>query len=69
MIEKNLLAVGDPDEIIRVAKLYAEAGLTDFLMLMNFGGLPHEAVQRSMRLIAKNVLPVFAASTTTASSI
>ena len=60
LIEKKLIAVGDPDEIIRVARLYEDAGLTDFLMLMNFGGLPDDAVQDSMRLIAKNVLPSFA---------
>lgn len=57
LIEKNLIAVGDPEEIARVARLYEAAGLDDFLMIMNFGGLPHQAVKNSMRLIATHVLP------------
>lgn len=57
LIEKNLLAVGDPQEILRVARLYENAGLTDFLMLMNFGGLPHEHVEQSIRLVAEEVIP------------
>ena len=57
LIEKNLLAIGDPAEILRVARLYERAGLTDFLMLMNFGGMPHEQVLESMRLIATEVIP------------
>ncbi len=59
LLEKNLIAVGDPHEIVRVARLYENAGLTDVLMIMNFGGLPHEKVQESMKLIAKEVLPEF----------
>lgn len=62
LIEKDVLAVGDPDEIIRVANIYKDAGLTDFLMIMNFGGLPHEAVKKSMQLISKEVLSHFSGS-------
>lgn len=60
LIEKNLVAFGDPGEIITVAKQYEQAGLTDFLLITNFGGLPHKKVLASMELIAKHVLPVFA---------
>lgn len=66
LIEKNLLAIGDPKEIIRVGRLYEQAGLTDFLMIMNFGGLPHDSVLESMRLIASEVLPAFAESKSSA---
>ncbi len=59
LVEKDVLAVGDPEEIIRIAKLYESAGLTDFLMIMNFGGMPHNAVLKSMRLVAKEVMPHF----------
>ena len=57
LIDKNLIAVGDPEEVLRVARLYEKAGLTDFLMLMNFGGLPHEQVKESIRLIGAEVIP------------
>lgn len=64
LVEKNLLAVGDTNEIIRVARLYEECGLTDFLMIMNFGGLPHAAVLQSIQLVAEKVLPEFAGHST-----
>jgi alkanesulfonate monooxygenase SsuD/methylene tetrahydromethanopterin reductase-like flavin-dependent oxidoreductase (luciferase family) len=57
LIEKNLIACGDPSEIIRVARLYEEAGLTDFLAITNFGGMPHARVQNSMRLLGEHVVP------------
>lgn len=60
LIDKDVLAVGDPQEIIRIASLYEKAGLSDFLMIMNFGGMPHEAVLNSIKLIAKEVIPHFA---------
>ena len=60
LVEKTLVAFGDPAEIVRVARAYEAAGLTHFLAIANFGGLPHSAVLRSMELMARHVLPVFA---------
>ena len=57
LVEKDLIAYGSPDEIARVAQRYADAGLTHFLAISNFGGLPHERVLRSMELIATHVMP------------
>jgi len=59
LIEKDLIAAGDPDEISRVASLYANAGMTDFLAITNFGAMPHEKVLKSMELMASHVLPKF----------
>jgi alkanesulfonate monooxygenase SsuD/methylene tetrahydromethanopterin reductase-like flavin-dependent oxidoreductase (luciferase family) len=59
LVEKDLIAFGSPDDITRVAERYAEAGLTHFLAISNFGGLPHDRVLRSMELIAKHVVPRF----------
>ena len=55
-----MVAFGDPDEIVRVARLYEEAGFTNLLAISNFGGLPHKRVLRSMELLARHVLPRFA---------
>jgi alkanesulfonate monooxygenase SsuD/methylene tetrahydromethanopterin reductase-like flavin-dependent oxidoreductase (luciferase family) len=60
LVEENVVAFGDPDEITRVARLYERAGFTHFLAIPNFGGLPHRQVLRSLELIAKHVLPRFA---------
>lgn len=57
LIERDLIAAGDADEIVRVALRYKDAGLTDFLAITNFGGLEHEAVLESMERLAKRVMP------------
>lgn len=59
LIDKNLLAIGDPAEVIRVGKLYEAAGMTHFLVLNNFGGMEHRRVLRSMERIARQVMPAF----------
>jgi alkanesulfonate monooxygenase SsuD/methylene tetrahydromethanopterin reductase-like flavin-dependent oxidoreductase (luciferase family) len=59
LVEKDLLAFGSPEDVIRVARRYREAGLTHFLAIPNFGGLEHKKVLRSMELLAKHVFPVF----------
>ncbi len=56
LIDKDLVAFGDPEEVLRVAGHYQDAGLTNFLAINNFGGLPHKKVLQSMELIAKGVL-------------
>ena len=57
LVEQNVVALGDPGEIIRVARLYEHAGLTRLLAITNFGGLEHKKVLRSMELLARHVLP------------
>ena len=59
LVEKSLIAFGSPEDVIRVARRYEQAGLTDFLAITNFGGLEHARVLRSMELLAKHVLPAF----------
>jgi alkanesulfonate monooxygenase SsuD/methylene tetrahydromethanopterin reductase-like flavin-dependent oxidoreductase (luciferase family) len=59
LVEQNVVAFGDPEEITRVARLYERAGFTDFLAIANFGGLPHKRVLRSLEMMAKHVLPRF----------
>jgi alkanesulfonate monooxygenase SsuD/methylene tetrahydromethanopterin reductase-like flavin-dependent oxidoreductase (luciferase family) len=57
LVGGDLVAIGDPDEVTRVARRYAAAGFTDFLAIINFGGLPHRQVLASMELLARHVLP------------
>jgi len=57
LLEQDVVAIGDPDEILRVARCYEAAGFTHFLAIANFGGLPHKRVLRSMELMARHVLP------------
>lgn len=59
LVDRQLIAFGSPDDVIRVARAYEQAGLTDFLAITNFGGLEHAKVLRSMELMARHVLPAF----------
>ncbi len=59
LVEQDVVAFGDPDEIVRVARRYEAAGFTDFLAIASFGGLPHAQALRSLELMARHVLPVF----------
>jgi natural product biosynthesis luciferase-like monooxygenase protein len=59
LVDKHLIAFGSPEDVIRVARLYEQAGLTDFLAITNFGGLDHTKVLRSMELMARHVFPAF----------
>ena len=61
LVEKDLVAFGGPEDVVRVARRYEAAGYTDFLAIMNFGGLAHARVLQSMELMARHVLPAFPA--------
>lgn len=57
LVEQDVVAIGDPDEILRVARRYEAAGFTHLLAITNFGGIPHKRALRSMELMARHVLP------------
>lgn len=52
LVEKDLVAFGDPEEIARVMGRYGGAGLTHMMAINGFGGMPQEKVLRSMELMA-----------------
>ncbi|BAQ08580.1 luciferase like protein [Bacillus sp. OxB-1] len=56
---KEQLLIGTPEEVIERLRKYQDAGCEHIMMLMNFGGIPHEEVKKSMRLIAEKVMPAF----------
>ncbi|MGH7397697.1 MAG: LLM class flavin-dependent oxidoreductase [Candidatus Rokuibacteriota bacterium] len=61
LVEKDLIAFGGPEDVVRIARRYESLGLTHFLAIANFGGLDHAHVLRSMERMAKDVLPAFKA--------
>lgn len=56
---REQLLIGTPDEVIDMIRKYRSIGMDHVMMLMNFGGLPHEKVMKSMELVAKHVMPAF----------
>lgn len=59
LVERDLIAFGSPEDVIRVARRYEAAGFTDYLAIMNFGGLDRARVLASMERLARHVLPAF----------
>jgi alkanesulfonate monooxygenase SsuD/methylene tetrahydromethanopterin reductase-like flavin-dependent oxidoreductase (luciferase family) len=55
----GLIAVGDPDDIVQLFKAYEEMGADQLMTWVQFGGLPHEKIVKSMELLAEHVLPKF----------
>ena len=58
LVEETVL-FGSPERIVDRVHEMQEAGVGELLCWMNFGGLPHELVTRSMRLFAEKVMPHF----------
>ncbi|MBL0923322.1 MAG: LLM class flavin-dependent oxidoreductase [Sphingomonadaceae bacterium] len=52
-------AFGSPDTVYERLKLFEEWGFRHLLLGMQFGGMPFDEVERSMRLFAKEVMPRF----------
>jgi alkanesulfonate monooxygenase SsuD/methylene tetrahydromethanopterin reductase-like flavin-dependent oxidoreductase (luciferase family) len=53
------LAVGSPDTVARKIEEMQRLGVGEVLCWMNFGGLPHHQVRRSMEMFAREVMPHF----------
>jgi alkanesulfonate monooxygenase SsuD/methylene tetrahydromethanopterin reductase-like flavin-dependent oxidoreductase (luciferase family) len=56
---RETLAFGSPDTVARHVETMRELGVGHVMCWMNFGGLPHDKVRRSMELFAREVLPRF----------
>ncbi|MDQ0341021.1 alkanesulfonate monooxygenase SsuD/methylene tetrahydromethanopterin reductase-like flavin-dependent oxidoreductase (luciferase family) [Caldalkalibacillus uzonensis] len=67
--EREQLLIGNPEDVILRLKKYEQAGCNHIMMLMNFGGLPHEKVLKSMELVAQEVMPAFKKSFQTSSLV
>jgi hypothetical protein len=64
-IEAGAVMVGDPDDCLKVAKIYESAGVDLLLMLVQVGAVPHEKVMQTVDLIGKHVMPKLSASSKT----
>jgi hypothetical protein len=49
--------VGDPEDCLKVAKIYESAGVDLLLMLVQVGAIPHDKVMQTIDLIGKRVMP------------
>jgi len=58
-LARETLAFGSPDTVARHIEHMRSLGVGQVLCWMNFGGLPHDKVRRSMELFAREVMPRF----------
>ncbi|MDB5108138.1 MAG: Luciferase-like monooxygenase, partial [Candidatus Binatus sp.] len=56
-IRDGVIAVGTPDEIVKLFRRYRDMGVDQMLTWVQFGGLDHAKIMRSMELIGKRVIP------------
>ncbi len=56
-IEAGAVMVGDPEDCLKVAKMYESAGVDLLLMLVQVASVPHEKVMQTIDLIGRYVMP------------
>jgi alkanesulfonate monooxygenase SsuD/methylene tetrahydromethanopterin reductase-like flavin-dependent oxidoreductase (luciferase family) len=54
---KGVLAIGTPDDLVETIKRYESMGVDQVMTWVQFGGLPHDKIMESMRLMGEQVLP------------
>jgi alkanesulfonate monooxygenase SsuD/methylene tetrahydromethanopterin reductase-like flavin-dependent oxidoreductase (luciferase family) len=52
----DLIAVGAVDEAVRVARRYRELGADQVLFFLQYGGIPHDRIMKSIDLIGRQAL-------------
>jgi alkanesulfonate monooxygenase SsuD/methylene tetrahydromethanopterin reductase-like flavin-dependent oxidoreductase (luciferase family) len=55
--DESILAVGDPDDLIRIFREWEAVGVNQLLNFVQFGGLAHDKIMTSLRLIGEHVIP------------
>jgi alkanesulfonate monooxygenase SsuD/methylene tetrahydromethanopterin reductase-like flavin-dependent oxidoreductase (luciferase family) len=49
--------IGDPAAALAAVERFASCGVDELILVMQMGGVPHEAVMRSLRTFAEEVMP------------
>ncbi len=67
LVEQDIAFVGSPTQVIdKITWLEEKAGIAEFDILANYGGLQHWQALKQQELFARQVIPAFAASRATA---
>ena len=60
LVEQEWAFVGTPGQVIdKLARLQEQAGITEFDLLVNYGGMPHWQALKQQELFARHVMPAF----------
>jgi alkanesulfonate monooxygenase SsuD/methylene tetrahydromethanopterin reductase-like flavin-dependent oxidoreductase (luciferase family) len=53
----GLIAIGTPDDLLKLFRTYRDMGVDQMLMWIQFGGLEHAKIMQSLEMIGKHVIP------------
>jgi alkanesulfonate monooxygenase SsuD/methylene tetrahydromethanopterin reductase-like flavin-dependent oxidoreductase (luciferase family) len=56
-VQNAQLAVGDPDDLIRIFREWEAVGVDQMLTYVQFGGMEHQKILNSLELIGQHVIP------------
>ncbi len=59
MADEGIICLGGPEKCAQVVRYYEEQGIDQIIFLVQAGGTPHDAIQRSLRLFGEKVIPQF----------
>ncbi|MGH8014115.1 MAG: LLM class flavin-dependent oxidoreductase [Candidatus Binataceae bacterium] len=57
--QHHMVVVGNPDEVIRKLEAFEKTGIDQIICFKQAGRIPHASIMKSLRLMAKHVLPHF----------
>ena len=59
MADEGIICLGGPEKCAQVVRYYEEQGIDQIIFLVQAGGTPDDAIQRSLRLFGEKVIPQF----------
>jgi alkanesulfonate monooxygenase SsuD/methylene tetrahydromethanopterin reductase-like flavin-dependent oxidoreductase (luciferase family) len=57
--DHHMVAVGNPDEVIRKLETLAKAGMDQVILFKQAGRIPHAHIMKSIKRIGQHILPYF----------
>jgi alkanesulfonate monooxygenase SsuD/methylene tetrahydromethanopterin reductase-like flavin-dependent oxidoreductase (luciferase family) len=52
-----MVAAGTPDDLLEVLQRFKDVGVDQVIVHMQMGGVPHDAIMKTIELMGKEVLP------------
>jgi alkanesulfonate monooxygenase SsuD/methylene tetrahydromethanopterin reductase-like flavin-dependent oxidoreductase (luciferase family) len=57
LLESGMVAAGTPDDCLEIFSRFKEVGVDQLIVHMQMGGVPHDDIMRSIRVLGTEVLP------------
>ena len=57
LLDSGMVAAGTPDDLLEVLQRFKDVGVDQVIVHMQMGGVPHDAIMKTIELMGKEVLP------------